>query len=275
MDLPTPSSRIYSPVTSHPIIDLQNIVLERNNVYILRGVSWSIDPGQHWALLGANGSGKTSLLKVIAGYEWVTRGRVEVLGEHFGETNIRALRRLIGWVSSSLTHRFPPDDLAFMIAVSGFDASVGLWREFSDEEIYVAYRALEFIGAERIAEQPWRVLSQGERQRVLIARAIVSQPRLLILDEPCAGLDPVAREEFLDDIEGFAAREDAPTILLVTHHIEEIRPCFTHALVVKDGLAIARGRTGEVVTSAVLSDAFGHTCEVTRVGEGFTLHVPR
>jgi len=259
---------------SQPVVELQDIVLERDGVRILDGVSWTVRRGEHWALLGANGCGKTTLLKVVAGYEWPTTGSVSVLGEKFGETDLRVLRRRIGWVSSAIAQRFPQDDSALKIALSGYEASMGLWREFSAQETERAHRALEETGAAAIADRPWKVLSQGERQRVLIARSLVNDPPLMILDEPCAGLDPAARERFLDDMEALAAKPDAPCLVLVTHHVEEIRPFVSRTLAMRDGKAIACGPTGECLTQAVLARAFGRPCELSRGPSGWRLDFP-
>ncbi len=256
-----------------PILDLSGIVLERDAVTILSDVSWTIRPGEHWALLGPNGCGKTTLLKAIAGYEWPTEGSVRVLGESFGDTDIRALRRRIGWVSSSQVQRFPPEDSALRIALSGFEASVGLWRDFADVEYDAAREALDAANAGHIADRRWKVLSQGERQRTLIARAMACSPALVILDEPCAGLDPVAREEFLDDMERLAARPEAPTILLVTHHVEELRPFVSHVLLLRDGRVLASGATRAMVTSENLAALYGRPCRVDAADGRYALRM--
>ena len=257
----------------NPILELNDIQFIRDHTPILRDINWKVEAGQHWALLGANGSGKTTLLKVIAGYEWVTEGTVTVMGRRFGEASIPELRTHIGWVTSAHLHRFHGRDSALEVAVSGFDASIGLYREFSAEEYEAASEALRRTGAEDIAGRRWEVLSQGERQRVLIARALVDQPALLILDEPCAGLDPVAREDFLDDVERLAARDPAPTILLVTHHVEELGGFLTHALAMNEGRVYAEGAVERVVTSEVVSRIFGKRCEVRKEGEAYRLRV--
>lgn len=243
-----------------PIVRLRGVDLERDGTPILSGVDWSIERGQHWALLGANGSGKTTLLKVMTGYEWPTRGRVEVLGRVFGEANLRELRRHIGWVSSSLASRMHEEESGLAVAVSGFEASIGRYREFSEAEWRRAGEALAEAAALGVAQRPWRVMSQGERQRVLIARALVGAPELLILDEPCAGLDPAAREHFLDDIERLAGRAGAPTVLLVTHHVEEIRGFMTHALVLAGGRVLAAGPKHDVLNTDTLAAAFAASC---------------
>jgi iron complex transport system ATP-binding protein len=257
-----------------PVIELEQITMLRgNDQAILRDINWTIRRGEHWALLGANGSGKTSLLKIVCGYEWPTEGRVRVLGKPFGEYPIGEVRKHIGWVSSSLQTWVHEEDTALDVAVSGYEASFGLWREFSGRELEAARRALGSVGAEELEGRAWGVLSQGERQRVLIARALVGRPALLILDEPCAGLDPVARSTFLGDLAKLIRRAGAPTLVLVTHHVEEIPEGVNRALVLKDGRTLAKGAVAKVCTSEVLSEAFGRRCEVSRSGSGLELRV--
>ncbi|MGF1573074.1 MAG: ABC transporter ATP-binding protein [Sumerlaeia bacterium] len=239
------------------IIHVENATMIREGQVILQSVNWEVMPKEHWAILGANGSGKTSLLKIITGYEWPTTGKVRVLGETFGEVNLHELRKRIGWVTSSLGHQCKPEDSAGAIALSGYDASIGLWREdFTDEEFRHAAETLRRVGADSIADRPWGVLSQGERQRTLIARALINRPLVLILDEPCAGLDPWSRELLLNDLEVLASTENAPTILFVTHHFEELRPYLTNTLAIKDGRILHQGKTEAVLSSDKLEDLF-------------------
>lgn len=255
------------------LLRLRGVTYRRGSRSILSDVNWAIAPGQHWALLGANGSGKTTLLKLITGYEWVTEGAVEVLGERFGEVNLRELRKLIGWVSFALDPFLPEHDLAADIVVSGFDASLGLYREVTGVERSQAIAAMHRLGIGCRAEQPYRTLSQGERQRVWIARAMIHRPRLLILDEPCAGLDPAARASLLADLGELLASPGGPTLILVTHHLEEIEPYITHALVLRDGTVVASGRAADVLTSSTLSAAFGRACVVEPIGPRYRLRL--
>lgn len=244
------------------VVKLDSISFVRNGRAILSDVSWCIKDGQHCALLGANGSGKTTLLKIVTGYEWGSGGHVTVLGKRFGRCNLLELRKTIGWVSSGLERRLPPEDAAWRIAASGLDASIGLYRTDEPELRERAVAALAAVGVEGLAEQRYGVLSQGEQQRVLIARALITQPALLILDEPCVGLDPAARAEFLADLQALSTAEDAPTMVLVTHHIEEIGPWVRKVLTLRDGKVLAEGTRDEVLTAPVLSDTFGCPCRV-------------
>lgn len=249
-------------MTAPPIAGLSVELFERDGIEILRDVQLTIERGQSWAILGANGSGKTTLVRILAGVEWPSRGSVEVLGERFGRVDLRELRKRIGFVSASFNDRFPAHGDAVSVVLSGFDASVGLWRPFSDGEVTQARRALDDIGAGRLAMRQIGVLSQGERHRVMIARALVHRPALLILDEPCAGLDPLAREHLLDDLGHLAALPDAPTIVQVTHHVEELAGWVTHALLLAAGRVVAAGPVGATLSSAHLTRTYGAPAEL-------------
>ncbi len=252
-------------------IDLRGVTLRRNGKQILTDIGWRVPKGERWAILGANGSGKTTLLKVITGYEWPTAGAVTVLGQRFGQCSLPALRKRIGWVSSALEHKLPPQLTALEIALSGFDASIGVYREFGAAEQDAALARLSALGGGHCAHVPYGLLSQGEQQRTVIARALINNPGLLILDEPCAGLDPAAREAFLEDMGLLARSPDAPTLLFVTHHVEEISPWIANVLVLRDGYIHAQGPTDAVLTGPILGAAFGRACAVHAVDSRYTL----
>jgi iron complex transport system ATP-binding protein len=243
------------------VIQLEEVCFCRKNRTILDGINWQVRAGEHWALLGANGSGKTTLLKILAGYEWPTFGRVCVRQQTFGATDIRKLRRTIGLVSSTLLQRLPAQDKAVDVVASGLDATLGLYRQPSREEMEQALSALARLRADALAEQSYQTLSQGEQQKVMIARALVCRPALLILDEPCSGLDPGARVRFLKDLEYMVSQPQAPSILFVTHHVEEIGPWITHVLLLKDGKVLAAGTQEETITSENMTALLGCRCE--------------
>jgi iron complex transport system ATP-binding protein len=254
------------------ILDLRIERLARERHVLLHDLAWTVRRGEHWAIVGPNGSGKTTLVRVLAGYLWPSRGEVTVLGQRFGEVDVRELRKIIGIVSSSLVEWLPPDLDARTTVATGFEASIGLTHvAIDDAERAAADAALAAVGAAAIAGRAYGVLSQGERQRVMIARALVHEPALLILDEPCAGLDPVARERFLADLGGLIASGRAPALVLVTHHLEEIPPQITHALALRSGTSVASGPVAEVLTAPVMSEVFGAPCAVARVGSRWTL----
>jgi iron complex transport system ATP-binding protein len=249
------------------ILELRNVHVQRGRATILRDVDWRVEPGQHWVILGANGSGKTSLLKALTGYLSPTRGGISLLGREYGACDWRDLRLKIGVVTSAFAAAIPPAELALETVESGKFAQLDLWHRTTRADRAAALRWLEVVGLASLAGREWAYLSQGERQRVLIARALMASPKLLILDEPCAGLDPVAREHFLHFIERMARqpRRHAPALVLVTHHVEEITPAFTHALLLRAGAVVAAGTLQRTLTSATLSATFDAPLRLTRL----------
>ncbi len=240
-----------------PILEISNLRIERGGVKILDGLSWRVARGQHWVILGANGSGKTSLLSALTGYLMPTGGEIFLLGKIYGQSDWRELRKKIGIVSSSVRQMMADDEPALETVASGKYAMIDFWGRVTRAEKSQALKLLRQVECEYLAERPWRVLSQGERQRVLIGRALMAKPRVLILDEPCAGLDPAAREHFLQFIQRLGARKNSPTLVLVTHHVEEIMPVFSHLLVLKSGKVLAAGEKSAVLNSKNLSQTFG------------------
>lgn len=258
---------------SKTVVSVEDVSFCRQGTAILSDVSWRIERGEHWALLGANGSGKTTLLKIVAGYEWPTAGRVSVLGYEYGSHPLADVRRHIGWVSQSLGQRIPGSDSARDVALSGLDATLGLYRTYEARERDAANDVLHLLGIAPLAERAFGCLSQGEQQRVAIARALIAQPALLILDEPCSGLDPAAREAFLGDLERFAQRPEAPSLVLVTHHIEEIGPSVSRVCVLEGGRVLIQGPKEAALQPTVLTEAFGCAVEAKRIGDRYALHV--
>ena len=255
-----------------PVIEVSDLVVERD-VSILRGIDWRVERGQHWVIVGANGSGKTSLLRALTGYFPPTAGTIRVLGKTYGRSDWRELRKKVGLVSSSVHQLMPEGETALAAVVSGKLAMIGQWGEVADADRSTAVKILHRIEASSLVERPWLHLSQGERQRVLIGRALMADPRLLILDEPCAGLDPVAREHFLQFLERLARSKSAPAMVLVTHHVEEITAAFSHLIVLKQGQVIAAGPRRNVLNSKTLSAAFDAQVRLTRRAGRYSLGV--
>src|SRR5882672_1705993 len=254
------------------VIELSALHVERGPV-ILDRIDWRVRRGENWAILGANGSGKTSLLRALTGYLPPTAGQIRVLGETYGRSDWRALRTRIGLVSSSVHQMMEDNETALKAVVSGRYAQIGYWGEMTARDCRAATAILARVEARSLSERRWAYLSQGERQRVLIGRALMARPRLLILDEPCAGLDPVAREHFLDFLQRLGSRRGAPALIFVTHHVEEIMPVFTHALLLREGRIVAAGEKRAALTSAQLSDVFGATLRLGRKDDRYTLRV--
>jgi iron complex transport system ATP-binding protein len=263
-----------------PILEVKNLRVARGRTTILDGIDWRVDRDEHWVILGANGSGKTSLLKALTGYLSPTAGELSLLGRQYGHCDWRDLRLQIGVVMSAFVASIPPAEPALDTVVSGKFAQLDLWHRVSAADRAAALRLLRDNGLEALAGREWLYLSQGERQRVLIARALMARPRLLILDEPCAGLDPVARENFLHFIDGLARRANAgragarsPALVLVTHHVEEITPAFTHALLIRGGRVHAAGPRTRMLTTKNLSATFGAPLHLARSGARYRLEV--
>lgn len=257
------------------LLDVSNLRIYRGRTTILGGVDWRVQRGEHWAILGANGSGKTTLLKALTGYMPATSGGISLLGRRFGTCDWRDLRLQVGVVTSAFALAIPPAEIAVETVISGKFAQLDLWHRVTSADRKAALKWLRFVGLSTIAEREWAYLSQGERQRVLIARALMGGPKLLILDEPCAGLDPVAREHFLQFLNRLARRRGAPTLVLVTHHVEEIMPAFTHVLMLRKGSVVAAGSRRRVLSSRNLTNTFGAELRLTRQGGRYRLGFTR
>ena len=257
------------------ILEVSGLCIRRAGTVILDDLHWRVGRGQHWAILGANGSGKTSLLSALTGYLMPTAGRIAVLGRRYGQADWRELRKHIGLVSSSIRQMMADSEPALQTVVSGKYAMIDFWGRPTAADRARGLRLLRQIQCEHLAERPWLFLSQGERQRVLIGRALMARPRLLILDEPCAGLDPAMREQFLQFLETLGRSPRAPTLVLVTHHVEEIMPVFSETLILKAGRVLAAGSKARVLTSSLLSDAFGSPCRLRRKSGRYELAVGR
>jgi len=255
------------------ILAVDGLGIRRNGTVILEEISWRVNAGEHWVILGANGSGKTSLLSALTGYLMPTTGEISLLGETYGQSDWRELRRKIGLVSSSVRQMMADGEPALETVASGKYAMIDFWGRMSRTDRTAAASLLQQVECGYLAHRPWGVLSQGERQRVLVARALMARPRILILDEPCAGLDPAAREHFLQFLQRLGARKSAPTLVLVTHHVEEIMPVFSRVLILKNGRRLAAGRKAEVLSSKNLSSAFGAAMQLGRARNRYTLTV--
>ena len=226
------------------VLELKDVRLERNGTVILDGLSWRVGRGEHWAIVGPNGGGKTTMLKVATGAMWPSEGEVWGLGNKYGTVDLRELRRRFGWVSSALGEWLLSSEPARDVVVSGLFATFGVYEKPRAEDWARAEEVMEFLGCADLAERNYNVLSQGEKQRVLIARALMPKADILILDEAAAGLDLSAREVLLDAVEKIASQPGGPAVIFVTHHIEEIVPSMTHVMVLAKGKALAAGRKG-------------------------------
>ena len=256
------------------VIAVKNMSCKAGDRYLLRRIDWEVKQGESWIVFGQNGSGKTTLLSILAGFRGSTEGSVRVFGQAFDNGNALALRRRIGWVSGSFFEQKYTKESALDIVLSGKFGTLGLERGITDEDIKRARALLRQCHLAEKIEQPFHLMSKGERQNVLIARALLAQPDILLLDEPCTGLDILAREQLLFTLKEMARREDL-TMIYVTHHTEEILlEVFPKTLLLKDGLVFAQGDTQTLFTSENLSAFLGAPVRVTpRAGHGLETNV--
>ena len=250
-----------------PRLDLREVSFAVNGKRILDAVSWIVEPEEHWAILGPNGAGKTTLLEIVCGYVWPNAGG-EIYRNGEAHVNLGDLRRSIGWVTSTLVDEVPKGEKVLDTVISGKYAQVGLWK-FSWEpptsgDTERALRYLREMGCGEFAQRRFGTLSQGEQQKVLICRALMTEPYLTILDEPCAGMDPGAREIFLSSLLSIGKNASHPSLIYVTHHVEEILPIFAKTLILKDGRVMKSGNTDEVLSDKTISELYGVSVQLVK-----------
>lgn len=246
------------------MIQLNNVSVIKNKKNILKNVCWHVEKGEHWSILGLNGSGKTTLLNVLNGYLHPTTGQVKVFQQLFGKTYLPDLRKRIGLVSASLQQQIQPFESVLSIVLSGKFASIGLWESVEKSDIQLAEHYMELLQCNHLQDEEYGTLSQGERQKVLIARALMAQPELLIFDEPCNGLDIIMREHLLDLINDLSMQKDCPTMIYVTHHVEEVLPCFSHTLLLKNGEVFDQGLSEFLFTEDILSTFYDRPISIQK-----------
>ncbi|MGA2790531.1 MAG: ABC transporter ATP-binding protein [Candidatus Bathyarchaeia archaeon] len=256
-----PGTRITDYVN---VVELHDVSVTFDETRVIRHVDWIIRKGQHWALIGPNGSGKTTLLRVINGYLWPTTGSAAVLGKKFGACDLRELRKSIGFASSFMSDKTPPELPVLQVVLSGRFASIGLYDRPSTKEVKRARSLLGKVGCLQLAAKRYHTLSQGEKQRIVIARALMSSPKILILDESCAGLDLDAREDLLRLVDSLGRSATSPTMIFATHRVEEISPVFTHVLLIKKGRIVASGSKKAVLNTENLRKGFRRDLIVVR-----------
>ncbi|QRN81124.1 MAG: ABC transporter ATP-binding protein [Nocardiopsis sp. BM-2018] len=250
------------------VLGLNGVTVRRGGENLLDGADWSVLEGERWVVLGPNGAGKTTLLNVASSQLYPTAGRVEILGEHLGGVDVFELRPLIGYAGASVSNRIEEGTPVLDLVVSAAYGYLGRFREEYGTPDYGRARAL--LGVADLADRDFHTLSEGERKRVLIARALMSDPELLLLDEPAAGLDLGGREDLLRRLGKLAANAMAPALVVVSHHVEEIPPGFTHGLLIRDGAVVQAGPLDEVMTAEHLSETFGLPLKVERDGGRWT-----
>lgn len=240
-----------------PVLDIQGVSVRRGRKNLLDDISWTVAEDERWVVLGPNGAGKTTLLQIAAARLHPTSGTVRILDETLGAVDVFELRPRIGLCSNALASTMPTGEKALNAVVTAAYGVTGRWHEeYERMDERRAFQLLNDWGVGTVFDRPFVTLSEGERKRVQIARALMTDPELLLLDEPGAGLDLAGRESLVTRTSQLVASEEAPTTVLVTHHLEEIPPGFTHVLLIRDGQAVAQGPIGEVLTSENLSRTF-------------------
>lgn len=248
-------------------VSLEGVSYLRKGRPLLKDIDWQVERGSQWVLLGLNGSGKTTLLNLINGYIFPSQGRVEVLGRVFGQTNIPELRTHIGWISSSLLQNIPQGDSPERIILSGKYASFGLWEKVGEEDRARAQDLLAYLGLQDFAHRPYGSLSQGERQKVMIGRALMNHPEILIFDEAFGGLDILARaqmEALLDDL-----AQKGQTMIFVTHATDEILPSFDQVLMLQEGQVFRQGLRKDLIQQDILEAFYGAGVDLLSHGDRF------
>lgn len=251
-------------------LSMTDVDLVRSGKNLLDQVSWSVQDSERWVVLGPNGAGKSTLLSLASARQHPTRGTVEILDETLGRVDVFELRPRIGLTSSHLADQIPGGETVADVVLTAAYGVAGRWRERYDEaDTQRAAQLLSDWNLQGLADRKFGSLSSGEKKRVLIARALMTDPEILLLDEPASGLDVAGREDLVTRLDELAASELAPAVVMVTHHLEEVPPNFTHALLLSEGRVVAAGPVGEVMTQSNLSETFGMPLKLVRVGDRF------
>jgi iron complex transport system ATP-binding protein len=250
------------------VLHFAQVSVLRDGATLLDRVDWDVSEGERWVVLGANGAGKTTLLQLASANLHPSRGTATILGETLGAVDVFELRPRIGLSSAALAERLPPGERVRDVVLTASYAMVGRWREvYEDVDSGRADELLAALGVAHLATRRFGTLSEGERKRVQIARALMTDPELMLLDEPAAGLDLGGREDLVRRLGVIALDEDAPALVLVTHHVEEIPPGFTHVLLLCGGRVVAGGPLEDTLTAAALGETFSISLQLTRSGQ--------
>lgn len=251
------------------VLQLQDVAVRRDGAALLRGIDWSVREDERWVVIGPNGAGKTTLLQVAASLLFPSEGSVEILGERLGQTDVFDLRPRIGLASAALSERIPPDEKVIDLVLTASYAILGRWtEEYDSHDVTRAVELIDQLGCAHLIRRRFATLSEGERKRVQIARALMPDPELLLLDEPAAGLDVAGREDLVRRLGALAQDPKSPTMVLVTHHVEEIPAGFTHVLLLRHGSVVDQGPIDAVMTPENLSATFGVPLHLDRGQEG-------
>ncbi|MEV0594367.1 ABC transporter ATP-binding protein [Nonomuraea cavernae] len=251
------------------VLRLQDVAVRRDGAALLRGIDWTVNEDERWVVIGPNGAGKTTLLQVAATLLYPSEGVVEVLGERLGQADVFELRPRIGLASSSLAERISAEEKVIDLVLTASYGIMGRWtEEYDSNDVTRAVELIDMLGAAHLIRRRFGTLSEGERKRVQIARALMPDPEILLLDEPAAGLDLGGREDLVRRLTALAGDLRSPTLVLVTHHVEEVPSGFTHGLLLRNGSVVAQGPLDHVMTAENLSHTFGVPLTLDRSGEG-------
>lgn len=253
------------------VLELHNVTVRRAEKNIIDDVTWQVKDNERWIVLGHNGAGKTTLIQLASARMHPTQGTTTILGEQLGSVDVFELRPRIGLATAALAEHIPTEETVIDAVLTAAYGVTGRWREeYDDLDTERAHDLMAAFHVDHLAQRTFGTLSEGERKRTLIARSLMADPELLLLDEPAAGLDVAGREELIAALSELAAHELSPVLILVTHHVEEIPPGFTHLLLLKDGHIHAAGPLEDTLTSENLTQAFGTPLTVTRTGNRYT-----
>jgi iron complex transport system ATP-binding protein len=262
---------VITPPDDDTVLAFDRVSVIRSGNFLVRSLSWQVELDERWVVLGPNGAGKTTLLNLASARLHPSRGQAWVLGERLGRVDVNELRTRIGITTGRFAEQVPAGERVLDVVVTAAWSVVGRWRESYDPQDEArARRLLEQFGMGALIDREFGTLSEGERKRTQIARALMTDPELMLLDEPTAGLDLGGREDLLARLTELALDPDAPAMVLVTHHVEEIPPGFTHGLLLREGTIVAAGRLGEVMTADNLTKTFGLPLVVDRFGDRYT-----
>jgi iron complex transport system ATP-binding protein len=254
LDAPVP---VPAPPDDDTVVSFDRVSVIRNGNFLVRGLSWQVELDERWVILGPNGAGKTTLLNLASARMHPSRGTAWVLGERLGRTDVTELRTRIGITTGAFGERLPPDERVLDVVVTAAWSVVGRWRESYDPQDEArARQLLDQLGMGALVERMFGTLSEGERKRTQIARALMTDPELMLMDEPAAGLDLTGREQLVRSLSSIATAVGAPAMVLVTHHVEEIPPGFTHAMLLKQGRVVSAGPMDQALTAETLSETF-------------------
>lgn len=235
------------------VVRAEKLCCQSGQHYLLKDIDWEVKKGEHWVVFGLNGSGKTTLLNTIAGFRRPTKGGLQVMGQSYRNDNLLALSKQVGWVSASFFDKYYTKETVLRIVLSGLFGTLGISSDITDADVQRARNLLEQWNVVHKIDMPFSMLSKGEQQNVLIARALLSDPQILVLDEPGTGLDVLARDQLLQQVKHLALTTDI-TMIYVTHYPEEIQSCFEHCLLLREGQVVVNGLVAEIFNSDMLSE---------------------